>query len=41
MDYNAILTPGDVAGGIITTVVEIPKGSSLRPNTIETTKYLF
>ncbi len=30
MDYNAILTPGDVAGGIITTVVEIPKGSSLK-----------
>ena len=30
MDFNAILTPGDVAGGIITTVVEIPKGSKLK-----------
>ena len=30
MDFNAILTPGDVAAGIITTVVEIPKGSKLK-----------
>lgn len=30
MDFNAILTPGDVVAGIITTVVEIPKGSKLK-----------
>lgn len=30
MDFNAILTPGDVAAGVITTVVEIPKGSKLK-----------
>jgi inorganic pyrophosphatase len=30
MDFNAILTPGNVAAGIITTVVEIPKGSRLK-----------
>ncbi|HMS31869.1 MAG TPA: inorganic diphosphatase [Candidatus Saccharibacteria bacterium] len=30
MDFNAILTSGDVVAGIITTVVEIPKGSKLK-----------
>ena len=29
-DYNKILTTGDVDGGIIVTVVEIPKGSMLK-----------
>lgn len=29
-DFNAVLTPGDVDGGIVNTVVEIPKGSSLK-----------
>jgi inorganic pyrophosphatase len=27
-DFNTILTPGDVAGGVINVVVEIPAGSS-------------
>lgn len=27
-DFNAVLTPGDIDGGTITTVVEIPKGSN-------------
>lgn len=29
-DFNAILETGDVDAGIVTTVVEIPKGSSLK-----------
>lgn len=29
-DFNAVLTPGDVDNGIVNTVVEIPKGSSLK-----------
>lgn len=29
-DFNKVLTPGDVAGGIITTVIEIPQGSMLK-----------
>ncbi len=29
-DFNKVLTPGDVDGGIINTVVEIPKGSMLK-----------
>lgn len=29
-DFNTILTSGDVENGLVTTVVEIPKGSSLK-----------
>ncbi len=29
-DFNKVLTPGDVADGRVNTVVEIPKGSSLK-----------
>jgi len=29
-DFNKVLTPGDVANGMITTVVEIPMGSRLK-----------
>ncbi len=29
-DYDALYTPGDLEAGIITTVVEIPKGSMLK-----------
>ena len=29
-DFNQVLTPGDVDGGIINTVVEIPEGSMLK-----------
>lgn len=29
-DFNQVLTPGDVAGGVINTVVEIPEGSMLK-----------
>lgn len=29
-DYNTLYTPGDLAAGTITTVVEIPKGSILK-----------
>lgn len=29
-DFNKVLTPGDVAGGVINTVVEIPEGSRLK-----------
>ena len=29
-DFNKVLTPGDVAGGVVNTVVEIPQGSRLK-----------
>ena len=29
-DFNKVLTPGDVANGLVNTVVEIPEGSSLK-----------
>lgn len=29
-DFNKVVTPGDVAGGIINTVIEISQGSSLK-----------
>jgi inorganic pyrophosphatase len=29
-DFNKLFTPGDVDGGVITTVVEIPEGSMLK-----------
>ena len=29
-DYNKLYTPGDLATGIITTVIEVPKGSILK-----------
>lgn len=29
-DFNQVLTPGDVEGGVINTVVEIPQGSRLK-----------
>lgn len=29
-DFNSVLTPGDYAAGTINTVVEIPKGSSMK-----------
>lgn len=29
-DFNKVLTPGDVDGGTVNTVIEIPKGSSLK-----------
>lgn len=29
-DFNKVLTPGDVEGGVINTVVEIPQGSRLK-----------
>lgn len=29
-DFNKVLTPGDVKGGLVNTVVEISKGSSLK-----------
>ena len=29
-DFNKVLTPGDVAGGVINTVVEIPQDSRLK-----------
>lgn len=29
-DFNKVLTPGDIEGGIINTVVEIPQGSMLK-----------
>lgn len=29
-DFNKVLTPGDVAGGVINTVIEIPKWSTLK-----------
>lgn len=29
-DFNQVLTPGDVAGGVINTVIEIPEGSFLK-----------
>lgn len=29
-DFNKVLTPGDVDGGLVNTVIEIPKGSSLK-----------
>lgn len=29
-DFNTVLTPGDVAGGVINTVIEIPEGSRLK-----------
>lgn len=29
-DFNKVLTPGDVSGGVITTVIEIPQGSMLK-----------
>lgn len=29
-DFNQVLTPGDVDGGVINTVVEIPEGSMLK-----------
>lgn len=29
-DFNQVLTPGDVAGGVINTVIEIPQGSFLK-----------
>lgn len=29
-DFNKVLTPGDVDGGVINTVVEIPEGSRLK-----------
>ncbi len=29
-DFNKVVTPGDVAGGEINTVIEIPQGSSLK-----------
>jgi len=29
-DFNKVLTPGDVAGGEVTTVIEIPQGSFLK-----------
>jgi len=29
-DFNKVLTPGDVSGGVITTVIEIPEGSILK-----------
>ncbi|MFZ1484352.1 MAG: inorganic diphosphatase [Candidatus Saccharimonadales bacterium] len=29
-DFNVVLTPGDVDGGVVNTVVEIPQGSRLK-----------
>ena len=29
-DFNQVLTPGDYANGVVNTVIEIPKGSSLK-----------
>ncbi len=29
-DFNKVLTPGDVDGGLVNTVVEIPEGSRLK-----------
>jgi inorganic pyrophosphatase len=29
-DFNQVLTPGDVANGLVNTVVEIPEGSTLK-----------
>lgn len=29
-DFNKVLTPGDVDGGLVNTVVEIPEGSSVK-----------
>ena len=29
-DFNVVLTPGDVENGVINTVVEIPKWSTLK-----------
>src|SRR5689334_18747816 len=29
-DFNKVLTPGDVSGGVINTVIEIPKWSTLK-----------
>lgn len=29
-DFNQVLTPGDVSGGVVNTVIEIPKGSILK-----------
>ena len=29
-DFNKVLTPGDIDGGVLNTVVEIPEGSRLK-----------